>query len=172
MTKNTYNKYLHLIKGRLWQEQEIISFRKLLRESFCLGGECSWDGRTNRLVAQELLDKFNNTVNKRPYRISQEQTEKGLNWLRQACFTGRGVVRESKSRPFEWWECEKLKTMLPKFSHWTFDGLEPEYNNYTGTIMGFSPIYTLHAGRKNQFTYVAHPMGYERGCRVTHLQTA
>ncbi len=169
MTKTTYKKYVALIGRKVWTEQEIISFRKMLRASFTFGStNASFDGRTNRLVAEELLSMFRA---KAPYRITHEQSVKGLGWLNKACFTSKGAIRNSQARPFEHWDCQTLQAMLPKFSHWTFDDVHEVNNSYSGEVQGFAPVYTLHTRKKDEFCYVADPMGSARGCTVLYVST-
>lgn len=165
MTKRTYERYLKLIKSRHWTETDIIAFRKLLLS--CMrwsSAEACFDGRTRLQVANELLERFRNAG---PHRITREQSDKGLNWLKTVCFTSRGQIRNSKTRPFEYWDCQLLAKMLPKFSYWTFDDVHEITNDY-GCLNGFAPVYTLHTRDKREFTYVAHPMGYHRGCEVLY----
>ena len=78
-TQKTINKYHDIMERGLFTEREIISFRSLLREN----GE----------EADALLDKFNRLS---PFKLTNEQQKKGLDWLCKSFLRKDGSVRETK----------------------------------------------------------------------------
>jgi hypothetical protein len=76
--------------------------------------------------------------------ITEEQTAKGLAWLKNKNQTPRGVTR--KNSPFGYRELDAINT----FTHFTFDGLY-DAGNYQHSF--YVPIYTVH-GSESSFQYV------------------
>ena len=155
MTKKTYDRYIKVFqKNATIKEQDIIAFRKLLRACFYWKREkTAFNIETNELVANLLLKKFRDNA---PYRITKEQSSKGIAWLKEKCFKKNGDIRNSKSLPFAPIFCEILKNYLPKFRYWTLDDLEPEYYTHNDNIANFAPIYTLHTKNKKKFSYMVN----------------
>lgn len=149
MQKKTYYRYVALVQSKVWKEADILAFKMMLNRAFNFGKtEACFDGRTRIQVGVELLEAVEHAE---PYRISAEQTTKGLDWLRSKCFKRNGEIRDTKSRPFGYQECQKIAGKMRKFSHWTFDGFYRDDNGYGHSF--FSPIYTMHAKDGKSFSY-------------------
>lgn len=140
MTPKTYCRYRWIIESKLWQETDIRAFRSQLRRNF------------NEERVQDLWNRFNVSA---PYRISEEQSIKGLAWLKSSLFKIDGSIRQSKVRPFEVPSCELIREILADFSHWTFDKLVEV--GTPGYYPLFAPVYTLHAKSGAKFSYSALP---------------
>lgn len=78
------------------------------------------------------------------YDITEEQTKKGLDWLKNQWKTPRGVER--KNNPFRYREQDAIDT----FVKFTFDGLYNAGNQYHDFYL---PIYTVE-GKDTSFQYV------------------
>lgn len=143
-SQNTINKYKAIIKKRLFKEQELISFRKLLANY------------NHQPEVRELLTLFRN---KAPHRITKEQSLKGLNWLKKRCFKRDGGVRESKNRPFDFQECMVLKEILNDYSHWTLEDLQEPYYSNMSNYPHYLPVYTIHSKKALTLTYLAGMQG-------------
>lgn len=140
MTKKTLEKYKALINRKVWSEQEIISFRSMLR-------------RENSDVSQQILSEFRKRT---PYKITRMHSIKGLDWLKRVCFKANGEIRNTPNRPFETWECEHIRKILNTFSPWTLDDVS---DVSISTYPVFLPVYTLHSKSGDEFTYQPSPNG-------------
>ena len=149
MNRKTYNKWLKRCKDNKtpWTENEIKYFRKALAS--LLNSIVDAD----RTDGQYLLETFRS---KAPFKITQEQSIKGIEWLKRVCFKSNGQIRESKSRPFERWTCESLKQILPKFKYWTLDDIQNCSDNF---YQWFGPVYTLHTKNNMSFSYLVTGQG-------------
>lgn len=133
----TYKKYLEMTKrGHVWTEKEIIYFRKYLNGS-----------------SPATIDQIENllaSIEGKTYRITQEQNQKGIQWLRNQCFKLNGKVRRScKFKPFE------LDIIL-NFKEFRFVGL---YNVSENSYRNYMPIYRTIAKDGSYFDYVAYSFG-------------
>ncbi len=153
MTKKTFERYRKLIQTRTWKEQDIISFRSMLRANV-RNPSVAWDGETNAQKALYLLTRFKERA---PYRITREQTVKGLDWLKRSCFKVNGDIRNSKSRPFDTWECEVIARIMKRFSHWTFDDVTDVSGGDRWPV--YMPQYTMRSKDGIEFTYVPGSQG-------------
>ena len=144
MKPKTYAKYRWIIESGVFQEKDLISFRKALRHA----------GNSDA-QASDLLRRFNTGA---PFRISADQTEKGLAYLRKALYKKNGDLRVSVSRPFSNSACESIKGIIYNFSHWTLDALvEPNSNSFSN-LPNYAPVYTLHAKTGDKFSYYCMPL--------------
>lgn len=78
-------------------------------------------------------------------RVSQEQAQKGFNWLYNLYKTPRGIER--KNNPFGYREQESIDSGLDYF---TYDGHFDAGNMY---VSWYSPIYTFHGKDGSGFQY-------------------
>lgn len=86
------------------------------------------------------------------YKITPEQTKKGLDWLNNQRRTPRGAER--KNNPFG----AREESALDNFSHFTFDGLYNAGNQYRSW---YAPIYSVHGKDGEGFQYVIKGGGIE-----------
>jgi hypothetical protein len=78
------------------------------------------------------------------YRITPEQTKKGLEWLMNKWKSPRGVER--KNNPFG----NRETAALENFSHFTFEGFADIGNQYRSFAV---PIYGVHGKDGEYFQY-------------------
>lgn len=102
---------------------------------------------TTRKETLDILSEFEDN-----FRITREQSEKGLNWLLNQWKSPRGVER--KNNPFGYRE----QDVLEHFDHFTFDSLY-DAGNYQHSW--YAPIYSVHTADGGSFQYVL------RGGRVS-----
>lgn len=143
---NTDYKYLNLItdKGATWTEQNIIAFRS----------------RINRELGdyQLLMDMFDQKVAEyNGWNITDDQAQKGIEYLKKSLFTTKGLRRRSKLAE-ETNEC--LFEAVADFDHFTFVGLR---DHGTGRYANNQPVYRIHTncGLEVDYCYVSE--GYQRG---------
>jgi hypothetical protein len=106
--------------------------------------------------AQKLFDTFNDNC---PYTITEEQSQKGIDWLSRSLFKRNGGLRNSKSRPFTDTECTRIKLIIEKFGHWRFTGL---HDIGTGGYSSFVPTYKIISkNNKLSFEYFTSQNGAE-----------
>lgn len=148
-------KYKGYTLKNLITEQEIIGLRKALNGF----------ARTS-LTKEErmkLIDLFVNDGVK--IKITQQQSVKGLLWLKNLYMSPTGKVR--KSNPFD---AEQLE-VIENFSHWTFEGLEDlsyEIGRYHQEYQYLFPIYRIHSTDGRFFEYTAH--SWQTGLKVTFTE--
>ena len=122
-----FRKYLDKIIGNDMSEQDIISLRSQL------------NGRTNGSMTDEQRDNLISAIGYEKPRVSDEQSRKGIDWLRKQWHTPTGKVR--KNNPFGDYE----QDVLDNFSHFEFVDL---YDAATpmATSIGFHsylPVYRV-----------------------------
>lgn len=132
MTKQTYKRYLEIIKKDVLTESEILTLKRVYNRSV--------RDLFEKILKDHVIDSMKST-----YLITSEQSEKGLNWIRNVCFKKNGDMRNTKSCPFNYSQCNSIRDILKDFSHWTFDGFNEQ------------PIYTMHSKDGKRFTYSVSP---------------
>ena len=122
----TFKKWLKRVQDDKtpWTENEIIYFRKFIR-----GGE---HGRY-------LLSLF-----KQEYSITQEQTIKGIEYLRNTVFKKNGKFRNTKNMPFG----EREIDIIKDFKEFKFVALYP-----IGYAAYYLPVYRVIDNQGNSFEY-------------------
>lgn len=137
-------------RGHVWTENEIIYFRKYINGSSPL----------NAYDAQGLIDAVDGKV----YRITEQQSVKGILWLKNQCFTGRGILR--RSCPFKTFEVN----VISNFREFRFVGL---YNVSDNSYRNYMPIYRCIAKNGDFFDYVAYSFGQVKviGIKVKGRET-
>lgn len=135
-------------KAHVWSEGEINGLRKGL-------GYCSnW----SKCAREELIDDIRRMDIEA--RVTDEQSQKGLDWLYKTQFTKRGEIRFRKHAFIGERELEVLKD----FEKFTFQGLRfQDFNPYTSTYQTISPVYGVHGKSGGYFEYSANAF---RGCEV------
>lgn len=106
-------------------------------------GENGQGQRLHDVSFEEVCDSIHDSP---PRKITSEQTEKGLRYL-------RGL------RPKVWERCgfrEAHKAILETFKEFELVGIDIEYNTYFGNIAAIRPIYRV-IGEGASFDYVARP---------------
>ncbi len=129
----TFLKYLAITKrGHVWTENEIIYFRKYINGSSPLD--------------VDSIEQLINCVEGKTYRITEQQSIKGILWLKNKCFSTRGVRKSCKFKPFE-------INVIANFKEFRFVGLyDASDNNYRN----YMPIYRTIAKDGSWFDYVAY----------------
>lgn len=122
-----------------WTENEIIYFRKALGSS----------GFKDRELAKVLLNAFENVLSRVSYKITPEQTDKGIAYIKNACFRRNGTLRRAKTNPFGQREAE----IILNFSHFEFVGLNN--TSFTGYAF-YVPIYKVVARDGSSFEYTTN----------------
>ena len=130
----TFNKYIKILKSGKFTESEISSFRQYLGSSSAL------DSYEKGLLWLEFERAH------KEYKITKEQTQKGIQWLKNYCWTKSGRPRQAKNVVFGYRE----RAILLQFSKFRFTGLfrasENSYDFYT-------PIYRVYAKNGAYFDY-------------------
>ena len=136
---NAYQKHLAHAqkKNAVWTETEILSLRMQVHKQ--------------KHVDDALTLIMN--VNEGGYRITKEQREFGINWLRNTLWTKDGKERNTaKSRCFG----DRERSIVKRFKKFTFEGLRYTQNGYSGYFTT-TPIYRCHAKDGSFFDYtMAH----------------
>ena len=136
MTRQTYKRYLEIVKKDVLTESEINILKRLyVKEP---------DDVIVKILTNFVLDSM-----KESYRITDKQTEKGIRWLKNHCFKKNGEIRRSKSLIFDREECRQIREILDDFSHWTFEGFS--HGN---------PLYEMHSKSGKTLMYSVSPRGY------------
>src|SRR5690554_6815508 len=89
ISKQNMRKQIERINRQKWTKGDILAFAKLLN-SFSR----SSSDRQSQILA--LLDKLEERVYEHSYDITQEQSDFGINWLNNLCFTKQGKNRNNK----------------------------------------------------------------------------
>jgi hypothetical protein len=128
---------------------KIVS-EEMLKQAFLTEKEINLLCRraNNPETQRETLDALNKYES---WKITPEQTTKGLDWLNNQRRTPRGVER--KNNPFG----SREEGTLDDFQYFTFDGLYDAGNVHH---RWYAPIYTVH-GRDSSFQYVIKGGGIE-----------
>lgn len=140
-------KYAALLKSGKMTEVEINSLKRLL-------------GRWSNTSAapeelKELEDLMYDVIEaKEGIRITAEQTEKGIKWLRDQWKTPRGVER--KHNPFGYRE----EDVLEHFTHFTFEGF---YDNGRYQYRDLCTIWGVHSADGYFEYYMGRGTGYNGG---------
>lgn len=148
MNNKTYDKYINAMKrGHVWSKAEINGITKLInrRDSICS------DSDKDKIA--ELSNKlYNRTANTNGFRITEEQTKQGIDYLNNYCFKSNGETRNKKDMPFNYKQLNIIRT----FKRFTFVGLEDigELRTMgTGHVRSwFMPVYRVH-GKGGHFDY-------------------
>ncbi len=139
--KSLYDKYLTKIVNSVLSEQDIISLRSQL------------NGRRSGKITNEQREDLISAIEDHKPRVSEEQSRKGIDWLRKQWHTPTGKVR--KNNPFGDYE----QYVLDNFGHFEFVGLYDTATsvavNYFG-LHSYLPIYrVLSKTEGHWFDYVA-----------------
>lgn len=122
-----------------WTENEIIYFRKFVGSSGCKD-----EITRKRLI--NLLDKTSDLVG---YNITPEQTQKGINYIKNVAFKKSGEPRNSKQNVFGQFEQRVIKN----FYCFKFVGLCNIANN---GYAFYVPIYRVLAHDGSWFEYTTN----------------
>lgn len=143
-----YYKYCRMMEheGHTWTEGEINYLRK------CLGFCSNWsDSAQDSFEADYLRHGFD-------YAITQEQTDKGIEWLVRTQLKLNGDLRQAKTT----FITEDESVILKSFSHFRFIGITRcGYNHYNGRYSVIAPIYRVFAEDGSYFDYTATMEGAE-----------
>jgi hypothetical protein len=120
-----------------WTENEIIYFRKAVNSSSSLPVE----------LRKALKDAFESITNEQGYKITSEQTDKGIQYIRNRAFKRNGSLRRAKSNPFNTREAH----IINNFSHFEFVGLYDANGN--GYMQYYVPVYRVIAKDGTAFEY-------------------
>lgn len=126
-------------KGEYITERQVLAFRKMLN-----GYSSSSITKEEKDELQDLLYNRDNQL-----KITPEQSEKGINWLRNQWKTPRGVER--KNNPFGYRE----EDCIENFDHFTFGGTYNDANYYMAQngLANHLPLYVVHAKDGSSFEY-------------------
>lgn len=135
----TFNRYIEIMKKGTWGENDIIAFRKAIGGSSTLPVQ----------LRETLLEEFYKKMPERGYKITQEQSIRGIAWLLKYTFKKNGEIRAAKNMSFGHRECEILK----KFKNFTFIGVQNQSsNNYAFYL----PVYKVVSKNKSSFEYTTN----------------
>ena len=119
MQPKTKKSYDALITAKVWTKsdcQRVVNALNRMR----------FEHGKDRTEAYNFMndwrDRFNSTD--REYKITADHSDRGINYLRNYCFTTKGITR--KSCQLGYFEQDVVKN----FSHFTFVGFYTEYGNY------------------------------------------
>jgi hypothetical protein len=146
-SKKTLQKYTNLIAGKLWTEQQIISFRSLLNNGL----------RHQPEVVSQLVNAFCEIAEYSGYELEISQQLKGLEWLKRTQLNSKGQLRRAKTTFLGLNEV----AMLNNFSHFTMVGLYNASNVYHYGINHYVAVYRLHDTKGNWFDYAPTREGFE-----------
>lgn len=106
-------------------------------------------------------------VNEGGYSITPEQSEFGIQWLRNACFKADGSLRTSKLA-----KCFGLaeRNVIRNFSHFTFEGVRYQQNPYSGQF-STTPIYRTHSENGDYFDYTMEFWGLPEVTFTSYLRS-
>lgn len=143
-------KYKNLTSNpnHVWTEQEIISFRSFINSK----------NRQRLEINKMLLNVFHNSCEvSGGLKITTEQAEKGISWLRRTQLNKKGELRSAKSTFIGFRE----KHVIDNFSHFVMVGLRDigcsPYSNYTQYV----PVYKCVSSEGESFEYSASQSGCE-----------
>jgi hypothetical protein len=132
MKKSAYQRHLEhaSTKGATWTEQEILSVRMSI----------------HKLPKDDALTLIM-AINEGGFQITQEQSDKGIEFLRRKLFTAKGKRRNTEfTRRLN----NHVIKLIEGFSHFTFEGVHYEDQ---GSRIFTSPIYRVHDSKGNYFDY-------------------
>lgn len=148
-----FEKYAAVIKSGTVTERDILNLKKLL------------NGWSNTSTTPEERKQLNDMIwDADGLKLTAEQTEKGINWLRNQWKTPRGVER--LHNPFGYRETD----VLENFSHFTFVGFYDDARVWNDNDKhNYQPIYDVFGkpdadGDTGCFQYyMARGSGYNGG---------
>ena len=136
----TFKKWLDRVKDHEtpWTENDIIFYRKYV----------GCNGSANKEQKQILKQLFESGIE---YSITQDQTEKGLNYIKNKALKKNGKLRNTKNQPFG----NREVTIIKNFKEFKFVGLysASRHNDFT------KPIYKVIAKNGMYFEYIAGSFG-------------
>lgn len=127
-SKKTLEKYWTMVKNtkHVWEKSEIHALGKLLNR-----GNYSPNEEISKLAEYVQTEM-------KPMRITQEQTEFGLAWLKERLYKSNGELRNSKIAD----TLGALIKPLNKFKEFRFVGFNT-FTNYGGYVNYVAPIYEV-----------------------------
>lgn len=140
MNKRTKLDYLSLFKQKTWAKADIQRLTKFLN-----GVRFTKDD-DRRAFSLEFQAKFDELWNK-PRLLTEEHSTQGINYLRDYCWTTKGVVRKS-CRAFN----EDEREIVKNFKSFAFIGWHIETNDFGDTF--FHIVYRTYAKDGSYFDYI------------------
>ncbi len=141
MKNKTFLKWANRIKDTKtpWTENEIIYFRKAVGSS----------GLKELELRSKLLDMFNTILSEKSYKITEQQSIKGINYIKGVCFKKNGQLRDSKQNCFSDYEA----TIILNFRKFEFVGLHYASQN---AYAFYTPIYRVISKQGRSFEYTTN----------------
>lgn len=148
MTKNTQKRYEDLLKSDTITKTQTDSFCRIMREldrQYYLNR--FKQGKAINKNMSEIIAKIKNKILIENYKLTKEQTEFGINWLRKYTFKKNGEPRQQKGNPFD----EDHRKVINNFSHFLLVGFE-DIESF-GNIGRYRPIYRVVSVHGVYFDY-------------------
>jgi hypothetical protein len=130
------NKYITILNTGILTERQIMDLRSVLAGS---------KGKLSDTDKHHLRDQFYNLMPEDGYKITEDQTSKGREFLNKYTFTSKGTIRTPASRRLGTREVEAIKDI----QYFTLTELYnlSSHNAYT------VPIYTVWTSNGHGFDY-------------------
>lgn len=142
LTKANKKKQLDRINSKVWTKGDILAFGKLLNSM-------RFSGEARKKQTYELYDLLNDRIENSGYAITKEQSEFGIQWLRELVFTKTGKARRSKaSDSFT----EEDLEVIRNFKRFEFVGFHEDWTGYNSR---YTPIYRCIGKDGAYFDYYA-----------------
>lgn len=138
MNKQSHQNWLTKLKGETLSENDIKYIKKNLYSM------CSTSTPDQKSELHDALDLHDN------YKLTQEHTEKGINYLRSKLLKSNGQPRNTKQvRDFT---CDRIINIINNFSHFEFICFECVWVGY-GNNHQYNPVWRTYDKDGNSFDY-------------------
>jgi hypothetical protein len=142
LSKAIKDKYTKLINGKKWSKSDIHGLLKLINGRRFKKDLFKED--VNNLIALMWSHEEDN----KEWLITKEQSDLGIQWLKNACFKKNGETRNTElSRSFS----DHKKNIIKNFSKFRFVGFHEEGGGCYNTT--YLPIYRTYDRKGNYFDY-------------------
>jgi hypothetical protein len=141
----------NLSKARI-AKQDINAISKFL-------GSLRYGNTTNsdKTAAQFMLDLIEEKDG--GYRLTKEQTEFGIQWLRDRYIKKDGRMRKALEKDFMSYEHDIVMDIIRNFKEFRFIGYYAEWNSFFKEYCHFVPVYRVHGKNGDSFDYSPVYMG-------------
>ncbi len=143
----TVEKYRKLLKGKVWQKQEIAGLLKLLRSRNYI------DAIEMQKQIDLLIEEVREAFHKKSFSISAEHSDQGLEWLNTRVLLKHGGVAASSG--FH----DTHAQIIKDFKKFTWAGIHAIYSDNDGRLMDLKPIFEISSKRHGSVRYSPIHMG-------------
>ena len=146
----TASEHLTKLNKKVITKQEINAISKYIN---------SMRFRDPSRESKDLAELFLTIINNRSYKLTKDQTEFGINWLKNRYYRKDGGHRKQMQHDFQFYEIEDVDYILKNFKEFRFIGYAGIYHRYSGCNSNLVPIYQVIGKDGRSFNYSPVHMG-------------